>query len=164
MLWVWGGLAGWAVQVLRVHVDVWVVLGGLDWAGRRRVVPWVRGGPWVVVGACGGGILRWVSFRWCLGGLQTEMGGVCWVWSRLVDFLVMHGMVMDETQHVFPGGGVGELLRVCQQEVFAVYHLCCCSADCFFTGGALLPRSGFPCVLRGVGVGPVSLPLSLWPP
>ena len=59
---VWGGLAGWAVEFLRVHVDVWGVLGGLDWAGRRRVVPWVRGGPWGVVGACGGGVLRWVAF------------------------------------------------------------------------------------------------------
>ena len=43
----------------------------------------------------------------------------------------MHGMVMDETLHVFPGRWVGELLRVCLQEVFAVYHLGRCSADCF---------------------------------
>ena len=30
-----------------------------------------------------------------------------------MDVWVMHGMVMDLTLHVFPGGGVGELLRVC---------------------------------------------------
>ena len=42
-----------------------------------------------------------------------EMGGACGAWSGLVDVLVMHRMVMDETLHVFPGGGVGELLRVC---------------------------------------------------
>ena len=30
-----------------------------------------------------------------------------------MDVWVMHGMVMDETLHVFPGGGVGEFLRVC---------------------------------------------------
>ena len=75
---------------------------------------------WVLVagGSCGG----WPSgvLEWCLGGLWTEMGGVCGVRSRLVDFWVMQGMVMDETQHVLPGGGVVELLRVCQQEVFAV--------------------------------------------
>ena len=50
---------------------------------------------------------------WCLGGLRMEMGGACGVRSGLVDVWVMHGMVMDETLHVFPGGGVGELLRVC---------------------------------------------------
>ena len=57
--------------------------------------------------------------------------GVCVARSGLVDVWVMHGMVMDETLHVFPGGEVSELLCVCQQEVFAVYHLGCCSADCF---------------------------------
>ena len=61
VLWVLRGLAGWAVEVLRVHVDVWVILGGPGWAGWRRVVLWVRGGPWGVVGACGGGVLRWVA-------------------------------------------------------------------------------------------------------
>ena len=30
-----------------------------------------------------------------------------------MDVWVMHGMVMGETLRVFPGGGVGELLRVC---------------------------------------------------
>ena len=39
-------------------------------------------------------------------------------------------MVMDETKHVFPGGGVGEPLRVCQQETFAVCHLGCRPAHC----------------------------------
>ena len=58
-------------------------------------------------------------------------GGVCGVQSGLVDFWVMHGMVMDDTLHVFPGDGVCELFRVCQQDVFVVYHLGCCSADCF---------------------------------
>ena len=47
------------------------------------------------------------------------MAGVCGAWSRLVDFWVMRGMVMDETQHVFRGCGVDESLRFCQQEVFA---------------------------------------------
>ena len=58
-------------------------------------------------------------------------GGVCGARSGLVDFWVMHGMVMDETLHAFPGGGVAELFCLCQQEVFAVYHLGRCSADCF---------------------------------
>ena len=58
-------------------------------------------------------------------------GGMCGARSGLVDFWVMHGMVMDETLHVFPGGEVGELFRVCQQEVLAVYNLGRCSADCF---------------------------------
>ena len=59
-----------------------------------------------------------------------EMGGACGAWSGLVVVWVMHGMVMDETLHVFPGGGVGELLRLCYKEVFAVYRLGRCSADC----------------------------------
>ena len=42
-----------------------------------------------------------------------EMGGACRARSGLVDVWVMHGVVMDETLHVFPGCGVGELLRVC---------------------------------------------------
>ena len=58
------------------------------------------------------------------------MGGVCGVLSRLVHIWVMYGMAMDETQHVFPGSGVGDLLRVCQQEAFAVLHLGRCPADC----------------------------------
>ena len=59
------------------------------------------------------------------------MGGACGARSGLGDVWVMHGMVMDETLHVFPCGWVGQLLRVCQREVFAVYHLGRCSADCF---------------------------------
>ena len=43
----------------------------------------------------------------------------------------MHGMVKNETEHVFPGSGVRDFLRVCQQEVFAVYHSGRCSSDCF---------------------------------
>ena len=55
---------------------------------------------------------------------------MCGARSRLVDLWVMHGMVMDETQHVFLGGGVGELLHVCQQQALAVYHLGRCPVDC----------------------------------
>ena len=43
----------------------------------------------------------------------------------------MHGIVIAETLHVFPGGGVGEFFPVCQPEVFAVYHLGRFPADCF---------------------------------
>ena len=60
-----------------------------------------------------------------------EMGSVCRARSGLLDVWVMRGMVMDQTLHVFPCGGACELLRVCQQEVFAVYHLGRYSADCF---------------------------------
>ena len=49
---------------------------------------------------------------WCLGGLWTEIGGMCGARSTLVDLWIMHGMVMDAMQHVFPGVGVGELHRV----------------------------------------------------
>ena len=38
------GVAGRAIKVGGIHVDVCMVLGGLGWAGRCRVVPWVRGG------------------------------------------------------------------------------------------------------------------------
>ena len=79
--------------------------------------------PWVLVagGSCGGASRPSGVLWWCLGGLPREMGGLCGARGRLVDFWVRHGMVMDETLHVFPGGGVGELFRVCQQEVFAAY-------------------------------------------
>ena len=75
----WGGLAGRAIQVLRVHVDVWVVLGGLGRAGRCWVVPWVRDGwSWGVTGGCvgasWGGCSSGVLWR-CLGGLWTEIWG-----------------------------------------------------------------------------------------
>ena len=59
---VWGGLAGPAMEVRRVHVDVSVVLGGLGWGGRCRVVLWVRGWPLGVTRARGGVVLRWVVF------------------------------------------------------------------------------------------------------
>ena len=79
--WGWGGLAGPAFGVWRVHVDVCVVLGGLAWAGRCWVVPRLRGGwSWCVTGACGGGVLRWV-FLW--GALMVSwrsvdgLGGAC---------------------------------------------------------------------------------------
>ena len=42
-----------------------------------------------------------------------EMGSLCGAQSGLVDVWVMQGMVMDETLHVFLGGGVGELFRMC---------------------------------------------------
>ena len=134
MLGVWGGLARWVVEVLRVRVVYEWFLGGLGWAGRCRVVPWVRGGPWSVVGACGGRGLRWVAF--CGAPVVSPRSvdgdrGVCWVQSTLVGFWVMGGMVIHETQLVFPGGGVGELLCLCHQEVFAVYHSGRRSADGF---------------------------------
>ena len=69
---------------------------------------------------CSGGVFEAFGHRW----------GAC-VSHGLVDFWLLHGMVMDETQHVFPGGGVGELSCVCQQERFPVYDLGRCSADCF---------------------------------
>ena len=87
---------------------------------RVRVV----GGP---CNGCSSGVLCW-----CLGGLWTGMGGVCGARSRLVALWIMHGMVMDETQHVLPGGGVGELLLVYSQEAPAGYHLGRCSADCLW--------------------------------
>ena len=80
----------------------------------------------VAGGSCGGACWRSV-----LEGCGRRWGGMYGGRSRLVDFWVMYGMVMDETLHVFPGPGVGDLLRVCQQEVFAVYHFGRCSADCF---------------------------------
>ena len=48
--------------------------------------------------------------RWAL---RMEIGGTCGARSGLVDIRVTRGMVMDETLHVLPGGGVGELLCVC---------------------------------------------------
>ena len=77
------------------------------------------GWPWL--GSAGLGGAGWlhgweVGFEvlwWCLGGLRMEMRGVCGARSGLVDVWIMHGMVMDETRHVFPGGWVGELFRVC---------------------------------------------------
>ena len=57
-----------------------------------------------------------------------------------MDLWVMHGMVFDENWHVFPGGGVGELLRVCQQDAFVVYHSGRCPADC------LSKKKSLPCL------------------
>ena len=94
-----GGWAGWAAGVLRVYVDAWLALAGLGRTGRCR---------WLLGCETGLGAL-WL----CLGDLWMETGGACGAWSGLVDVWVMHGMVMDETLHVFPGGGVGELFRVC---------------------------------------------------
>ena len=67
--------------------------------GDRRVVLGCHGCLWRG-GSCGGysSGVRW----WCLGGLWMEMVGVCGARSRLVDLWVMHGILMDETQHVFP--------------------------------------------------------------
>ena len=87
-----GGWAGWVAGVLRVYVNVWLALVGLGRAGWCWVGSWVKDG---------------------LEGLRMEMGGACGARSGSADVWVMHGMVMDETLHVFPGGGVGELLRVC---------------------------------------------------
>ena len=111
------GRVGWVAGVLRVHIDVWLALVGLGWAGGCQVASWVRGGLW-------GALV--VSWRPADGDEGRVRGaeGVGGLW-------VMHGMVMDETLHVFPGGGVGELFCVLKQEVFAVYHLGRCSADCF---------------------------------
>ena len=50
---------------------------------------------WVLVAGRSCGVWPFWVLRWCLGGLRTEMGGVCGVRSRLVDFWVMHSMVMD---------------------------------------------------------------------
>ena len=94
-----GGWAWWVAGVLCVYVVVWLVLVGLGRAGRCQVASQVRDGlPGAVV----------VSWR-----LRMEMGGVGGAQSGLVVVWVMHGMVVDETLHVFPGGGVGELLSAC---------------------------------------------------
>ena len=86
---------------------------GLARLRRRMVGPgWARPG-WAVPGGFLGERWAFWALWWCLGGLRMEMGGACGARSGLVDVWVMHGMVMDETLHVFPGGGVGELLRVC---------------------------------------------------
>ena len=104
-------------------------LGGAGWSCARE-----DGGSGVsqvllMRGPCGD---RSSGARWlCLGGLCMEMGGVCGLLSRLVHMLVKCRMVMDETHHVFPGGGVGELLCVCRQEACVMRHLNRCSADRF---------------------------------
>ena len=87
-----GGLSG-SCASASTHGWPWSGSAGLGGAGRLR--------GWEV----GFGVL-W----WCLGGLLMEMGGLCGARSGSVDVWVMHGMVMDETLHVFPGA---ELFRVC---------------------------------------------------
>ena len=62
-----------------------------------------------------------------------QMGGVCGLLERLMHIWVMCSMVMDETQNVFPGGGIGELLCVCLQEAFALCHLGRRPADRFWS-------------------------------
>ena len=66
---------------------------------------------------------RW----WCLGGLWMEIQGVCGLLSRLLHIWVIYNMVVDGTHHVFPGGGVVELLSVSQQQALAMRHLCRCA-------------------------------------
>ena len=67
MLWVVVGLAGRAVRVPCVHIDVSVVLGGCGWSGRCRVVLWVGAGrSRGITGACGVGVLWWAHFRGAL--------------------------------------------------------------------------------------------------
>ena len=117
VLWVWGvwrgGLSrsGASTSMCACSSVGVAGLSGVGWSrGPEAGGPGVSQVP-VVRGPCGGRSsgARW----WCLGGLWMEMGGVCGLLSRLVHIWVMYGMVMDETHHVFPGGGVGELLRVC---------------------------------------------------
>ena len=92
---------------------------GLDGLPGSCVSTSMDGWPWL--GSAGLGGAGWLlgcetglgALWWCLGDLWMETGGECGAWSGLVDVWVMHGMVMDETLHVFPGGGVGELFRVC---------------------------------------------------
>ena len=93
-----GGLDGLPGSCASTSMDCWPWLGpaGLGGAG------WLLG--------CETGL---GALWWCLGDLWMGMGGACGARGGLVDVWVMHGMVMDETLHVFPGGGVGELLRVC---------------------------------------------------
>ena len=96
-------------------------MGDPGWAWSGWTVPGgFVGERWAL--GCFGGVLEVCGWRW---------GGVCAARSGLVDIWVMHGMVMDETLHVFPSGRVVDLSHVCQQEVFALYHLSRCSADCF---------------------------------
>ena len=96
-----GGWAGWAAGVLGVYVDIWLALVGLGRAGRCRVASWVKDRPRGAV------VVSWRPADGDGGRVRARAR------SGLVDVWVMHGMVMDETLHVFPGSGVGELLRVC---------------------------------------------------
>ena len=91
----------------------WMGCRGLARLRQRTVRPCLAWPGWAVPGGFLGE--RWASGR-CGGVLEDcgwRWGGACGAQSGLVDVWVMHGMIMDETLHVFPGGGVGELLRVC---------------------------------------------------
>ena len=68
---------------------------------------------------------------------------MCGLQSRSVHIWDMYVMVMDETQHVFPGGRMGQGLCVCQQEAFAMCCLGHCPADDFQLECVLLPSSPF---------------------
>ena len=94
----------------------WAGLAGLGGPGCSRGWEVGSGVPWVL--AVGGGSCDRARrpsgvLWWCLGGLRMELGGMCGARGRLVDFWVMHGMVTDETLHVFSGSRVDELFRVC---------------------------------------------------
>ena len=75
--------------------------------------PWLGSAGLGAAGSLVGWEMGFGALLWCLGGPQMEIGGAYGARSGLADVWVIHGMVMDETLHVFPGGGVGELLRVC---------------------------------------------------
>ena len=82
--------------------------GGLDGLPGSCASTSMDGWPWL--GSAGLGGAGWLlgcetglgALRWCLGDLWIETGGACGARSGLVDVWVMHGMVMDETLHVFP--------------------------------------------------------------
>ena len=126
--------------------------GGLDGLPGSCASTSMDGWPWL--GSAGLGGAGWLlgcetglgALWWCLGDLWMETGGACGARSGLVDVWVMHGMVMDETLHVFPGGGVGEIApRVLAGGVCGVPFgpLLC---GLLLAGGVLLPPWGFPCV------------------
>ena len=93
-----GGLGGLPGSCASTSMYGWPWSGSAGLGGAGRLLGWEMGFG-----------MLW----WCLGGVRMEMRGVCGARSGLVDVWVTHGMVMDETRHVFPGGGVGELFRVC---------------------------------------------------
>ena len=94
MLWVPGGLAGWAVEARRVYVDVRVVVGGRGWSRGREA-----GGPSVslvsmVRGSCGGRSsgARW----WCLVGLWTvEPAMHVYLWDAKGNKLYMRPLIQQ---------------------------------------------------------------------
>ena len=66
---------------------------------------------WGSRGGCSfGALVRALWGLWRLGGVWMEMGDVYGRGCGSVHVRVVYGMVMDETMHVFPGGGVGELV------------------------------------------------------